>query len=423
MKIIEESKLKENIRQLNKYERANREPSVFFNNLDSLEFNSLQSVSFVQDDAFFDEISFILNVIASIISHPHLSNKGEDVIIRSELAGHISVESFQRTFKEPSFWKEKDLEMAPEYVHHYQYTDEIRIYENIFIGMVVKLLDQEVTEYIEFYNQLIPSIDNNNSNELLEDENTEIALRKLSVLRRKLKFIKNSYFYKEVSKVKFSLKNLQPTNILVKDRLYNHCYRFYKKFIQYIDKESLTKDFNTYYYLLVVKILKKNGFVLDESKKQTKHNLHLYNNGYYANVLLEKGKSSILLQISLDGSNYISKHRLVLNTDRDIEDLYGVNTNDVLTVEFATLWNIKDSSNLKHFIFKNAMLEEEVAAYWVNSKFEERAIKQNMFTRYCPVCKGDNLDENKEIYTCHECESIYTFKKENLAWFLRLRRF
>ena len=99
MKIIEESKLKENIRQLNKYERANKEPNIFFNNLDSLEFNSLQSVSFVQDNAFFDEISFILNVIASIISHPHLSNKGEDVIIRSELAGHISTESFQRTFK------------------------------------------------------------------------------------------------------------------------------------------------------------------------------------------------------------------------------------------------------------------------------------------------------------------------------------
>ena len=29
MKIIEESKLKENIRQLNKYERANKEPNIF----------------------------------------------------------------------------------------------------------------------------------------------------------------------------------------------------------------------------------------------------------------------------------------------------------------------------------------------------------------------------------------------------------
>lgn len=422
MKIIEESKLKQNIRQLNKYERAFKEPNEFYNNLDSLVLDSLQSVSFDQDNAFFDEISFILNVIASIISHPHLSNKGEDVVIRSELAGHISVDSFQRTFREPSFWKEKELDMAPEYVHHYQYTDEIKIYENVFIGMVIRLIDQEVNEYIDFYNQLIPSIDYDNSDVLLEDENTELALSKLNTLRRKLRFIKNTYFYKEVSKVKLSLKNLQPTNILVKDRLYNYCYRFYKKFIQYTDKESLVKDFNTYYYLLLVKVLKKKQFVLDGNKKQAKHNLYLVNDGYYVNLVLERGKSSILLQIGIDDSEYISKHRLVLNTDRDIDDYVDVNASNVLTVSFATLWNIKDSSDLKHFIFKNAMSEESVAQYWILNKFEERQIKQDMFSKYCPVCKGNNLDERDGIYECPDCNTIYTFRKENLAWFLKIRR-
>ena len=86
-----------------------------------------------------------------------------------------------------------------------------------------------------------------------------------------------------------------------------------------------------------------------------------------------------------------------------------------------TLWNIKDSSNLKYFIFKNRMPEASVASHWVYDKFNERAIKQNLFTKYCPVCKGGNLDEEKGIHTCNECGSIYTFKKENLAWFLRLR--
>ena len=248
MKIIEESILKENIEQLNIYKKACKDVSSFYDNLDGLSINSLQSFSFTSDDAFFDEISSILNVIASIISHPHLSNRGEDVVIRSELAGHISTDSFQRMFKEPSFWREMNLEMVPEYVHHYQYTDEIKIYENIFIGMVIKIIDQEVMEYIDFYNQLIPSIDNDNSADLLEDDSIERALSKLNVLRRKLKFVKNSYFFKEVSKERFSLKNLQPTNILVKDRLYNYCYRFYKKFIQYLDKETLFKEFNTYNY-------------------------------------------------------------------------------------------------------------------------------------------------------------------------------
>jgi hypothetical protein len=305
MKIIEESILKENIEQLNIYKKACKDVSSFYDNLDGLSLNSLQSFSFTSDDAFFDEISSILNVIASIISHPHLSNRGEDVVIRSELAGHISTDSFQRMFKEPSFWKEKDLEMVPEYVHHYQYTDEIKIYENIFIGMVIKIIDQEVMEYIDFYNQLIPSIDNDNSADLLEDDSIERALSKLNVLRRKLKFVKNTYFFKEVSKERLSLKNLQPTNILVKDRLYNYCYRFYKKFIQYVDKETLVKDFNTYYYLLVIKAMKEKGFVLD-NREQTLDNLYLYCDGYYTNVVLEADKSSILLKVGLDNSSYIS---------------------------------------------------------------------------------------------------------------------
>ena len=260
MRIIEESKLKKNISQLNNYKKANKLVKDYYNNLDSLKLTSLQSLSYDQDIAFFDEVSFILNVIASIISHPHLSNKGEDIVIRSELAGHISVDSFQRMFKEPSFWKEKDLEMKPEYVHHYQYTDEIKIFENIFIGMIIKLIDQELNEYSNFYNQLIPSIEDNNLDELLENEDTEIALNKLQVLQRKVRYIKNTYFYKEVSKVKLLLKNIQPTNILVKDRLYNYCYRFYKKFIQYVDQDSLIADFSNYYYGLVIKALKKKGF-------------------------------------------------------------------------------------------------------------------------------------------------------------------
>ena len=421
MKIIEESILKENIEQLNIYKKACKDVSSFYDNLDGLSLNSLQSFSFTSDDAFFDEISSILNVIASIISHPHLSNRGEDVVIRSELAGHISTDSFQRMFKEPSFWREKNLEMVPEYVHHYQYTDEIKIYENIFIGMVIKIIDQEVMEYIDFYNQLIPSIDNDNSDDLLEDDSIERALSKLNVLRRKLKFVKNTYFFKEVSKERLSLKNLQPTNILVKDRLYNYCYRFYKKFIQYVDKETLVKDFNTYYYLLVIKAMKEKGFVLDSSKEQNETNYYLYCDGYYTNVVLEADKSSILLKVGLDNSSYISSHRLILDVDRNVEELIGVDTSGVLTTQIATLWNIKDSSNLKYFIFKNRMPEASVASHWVYDKFNERAIKQNLFTKYCPVCKGSNLDEENGIHTCNECGSIYIFKKENLAWFLRLR--
>ena len=421
MKIIEESILKQNIRQLNNYKKANKEVSEFYNNLDSFELASLQSVSFEQDNAFFDEISFILNVIASIISHPHLSNVGEDVVMRSELAGHLTVESIQRTMRESSFWKEKDLDMKPEYVHHFKYTDELKIYENIFIGVIIKVLDHEVSEYIDFYNQLIPSIDGDNSDSLLEDDNIEIALKKLSVLRRKLRFVKNTHFFKEVSKVKFSLKNLQPTNILVKDRLYNHCYRFYKKYIKYIDQKLLETDFSTYYYYLILKACKKKEFILDIEKNQKFTNLHFINGRFRVN-LIKEGNSSILMKIAIDGKKHIVNHRLVISKDREVLDLAGVNQEGALTIELATLWNIKDSLDLNRYVFKNKVFEDVVAEYWINSKFDIRQIKQNMFEKYCPVCKCDNLDENEEIYTCAECGTKYKFIDKNTAWFLKIRR-
>lgn len=424
MRIIEESKLKKNISQLNNYKKANKLVKDYYNNLDSLKLTSLQSLSYDQDIAFFDEVSFILNVIASIISHPHLSNKGEDIVIRSELAGHISVDSFQRMFKEPSFWKEKDLEMKPEYVHHYQYTDEIKIFENIFIGMIIKLIDQELNEYSNFYNQLIPSIEDNNLDELLENEDTEIALNKLQVLQRKVRYIKNTYFYKEVSKVKLLLKNIQPTNILVKDRLYNYCYRFYKKFIQYVDQDSLIVDFSNYYYGLVIKALKKKGFSLEKgkSKVQAYDCLYLSKDKYYAQVKLEQKKARILLQIGLKEQRDLALHCLILSPKRDYENNSEFIESNALTNSYATLWNIKEDSDLGHFVFKNVVKEKDIAQYFVNSKLEERHIKQNMFTKYCPVCKSSHLEEDNNIYTCLDCDSKYMFIEEDLAWFLKLRR-
>ena len=200
MKIIEEQNLQNAILQLNTYQKKFTKISEFYHNLDTLEIPSLQNLSFEKDNEFFDEVSLILSVIASIIAKPHLSNKGEDIILRAEQAGHLSNESFQKVLKDSSLWKEKSLEMVPEYVHHYQYTDDIKIYENLFIGMLVNLIDEELIKYYNFYLNLVPSIDLNNDYSLVDTKNAEEALKKLDRLNRKIRYIKNTYFYKEGSR-------------------------------------------------------------------------------------------------------------------------------------------------------------------------------------------------------------------------------
>ena len=170
MRIIEENKLKNIVNIITKYQKENKDINSLFNNIDTLDISSLQSVSLEEDIIFFDEVSFILSVISSIIAHPHLSNRGEDIIIRAELAGNIPADAFNQVVKEPILWKEQDYEMIPENVHYYQYTDELKIYENIFIGMLVNLLSLEMSNYQSFYVSLI----NYNTKMLVCKENSSL---------------------------------------------------------------------------------------------------------------------------------------------------------------------------------------------------------------------------------------------------------
>ena len=158
MKIIEENLLKKMITQLNNYEKKYHDVKERFTHLEEIEFTSLQELSFEKDNEFFDEVTFILSVITSIIAHPQISNRDEDIIERAEQVGNITNEALKQTIRDASLWKEKDFELVPEYIHYHQHIDDLKIYENIFIGMLIHLIDTELAKYDVFYQRLIPSM-------------------------------------------------------------------------------------------------------------------------------------------------------------------------------------------------------------------------------------------------------------------------
>lgn len=421
MKIIEENKLKQTITQLNNYKAEHKNIKYFYKDLDNLEVEPLQRFSFEKDREFFDEVSFILSVITSIISHPHLSNKGEDIVIRAERAGHISNEAFQQVFKESNLWKEKDLKMVPEYVHYYQYTDELKIYENLFIGMIIRLIDSELIKYSDFYISLIPSIDDNNQG-LLESTKVEKTLKIINKLQRKLRFIKNTYFYKEISKENLNLKNIQPTNILLKDRLYNHCYKFYRNFIKYEDQDSLFADFKSYYKHLILKLFREKDFKLDETKPQKYSNLSFVYNDYQINLCEDAENHGLGLTIQYQ--NAIAKHSLLFSVDRTFNEEFFESQN-YLSTDVMSLWNLQSITDGIKSQLKNNLTEKELVNVWFNSKLKEVLVKKELYSKYCPVCKSKNIEYDEEICNCVECGSIYTFKNgesKNTIWFLKVRR-
>ena len=260
MKIIEERYLKKEIKKLNRYSSEHRSFLDFFNNVDPVMDKTLQDLSFKSDLNFFKEIEFILSVITSIISRPHLVNKGEEIIVRADQANHVSAEMFNKTMRDSTLWKENDqTDMVPEYVYYYQQIDELRIYENIFIVMLVKMIEQEINKYNEFYVSTILTFNNQDTLSVNKD-NSDVALDKMNSITRRLKHIKNTYFYKTINRGGTRLGHIHPTNILTKDRLYNFCFKFYKKMITYSDNYSRLQDIRSFYYIQFIKVIKELGY-------------------------------------------------------------------------------------------------------------------------------------------------------------------
>ena len=418
MRIIEENKLKDIINIITKYQKNNKEIVSLFENIGTLDISSLQSVSLEEDIIFFDEVSFILSVISSIIAHPHLSNRGEDIIIRAELAGNIPADAFNQVVKEPILWKEQDYEMIPENVHYYQYTDELKIYEKIFIGMLVNLLSLEMSNYQSFYVSLIPSF--NDSKTTLDTKIVETALKKIDRILRRLRFVKSTYFYKEVSKAKLSFKNIQPTNILMKDRLYNLCFKFYRKFIKNEDQESLFKDFKTYYHIVLLKVLKDNNFLLDESKSQSLSNLIFKYNDFLVTLINNEDEPNIKLFINHNEDLWT--HQLLLNLERNNLEFDGDGKKYHTSYVLST-WNLNNLFNLNEDLNCDILSEYELVSKWLLNHFKTINGNKKIYMKYCPVCTSRNLSlSNNDVCTCDSCESIYKFISEDNIWFIRVRR-
>ena len=139
MKTNEERYLKESIRNVKKFAKEHETLAVFFAHIDEVKVRSLQDLSFKYDLKFFESISRILSVIISIVSRPVLANKAEEVIVRSTSAARLTPEMFQKTVADSMLWRQRGVDMIPEYVYYQQYVDEIKTYENIFIVNLIKL--------------------------------------------------------------------------------------------------------------------------------------------------------------------------------------------------------------------------------------------------------------------------------------------
>ena len=424
MKRSEQVNLNNQIETIKAFGKKHSDFNAFYNNIEGVSLTSIQDLSFEKDIALFNELSFILSVVLSIIAKPHLDTKSDEVIARSGEVSALSEEDFQKTLRDSSIWRnEGNGKLLPEYLYYHKHEDEIRIYENIFIVYLVNEINALAHQYSALYVSLL-SVADHETNVLLVDDTAQMkAMDEVNFVLHRIEQIKNTYFYKEVSKAKSRPKVFNPTNILLKDRLYNICFKFYKKLFIYQEEGELDKDLFIYYYVLILRKLRENDFRLYECKEKVfvKNELvipskvSMANNNYQIEVESRVDKNLFIFNYSeKDGSNKAT-HLLYIKSDYSAPFEYENIGEDyfVVSIETLSLWYLSMLLNGKLVkINKTFKSEMEMIRTFVDSHHYVVSASEKIYSSYCPSCKGKDLSENNGFFICADCGAVYRFVKD-----------
>jgi len=410
MRFIETTKLAEFISDFKKLS-GRRPVSKMHDEAQGLDLISLQDATLLGDTDYLKEVASVIRVISSIIYHPHLYNKREEIILRVEQAGHLGNEEFLEVIRDTKLWKQHGNRMIPEEVHYHQQIDELRIYENRFLTMLIDLLAREMEKYNSFYMSKLPAIGINDSR--LKTGDIGKILLTVDNLSRRLRYIKSTYFYKEVSKGKPLSGRIRPTNILTKDRLYRKCFQFYLDFVSYDDIAVIKEDLRTYFLVHLFRVLEKHNFSVHADDANA---IFAKNDVGLKLAITYPYPDAISMKISHDGKGRVT-HLLRFATGEEFNEPVG----GYDTEEAISLWKIfsLDGGELTYSDTEEKMIER-----WFTDKTRILELDRFTYERYCPICRKRNIQKDRNLCECADCGSKYMFLSDtesDTAWFRIIR--
>lgn len=386
----------------------------YYSKINQLNISPLQEGVLNRDYDYLKKVSTILHVIISIISKPHLSNKREEIVARIEEVKRLDNEDFGRVLKDGSLWKKYGAKLVPERVYYYQNVDLLAIYENRFIVLVVECLEKELDSFSNFYVKTLPQIVGGTV-DFSDKEKGEKILKYVLQLKRRINYIKNTHFYVEVSKAKRISRNIQKTNILLKDPLYSRVYRFYNTYLLTAEKFLDYDFFASYLQFYLFKELSSRKFKLKSG---------VFSNNEYSIALNGYGQNrGLIFTITHLQSGKTANHLLIFSLSNwfaDLEKPVGIFD----TIEAICPFGISIyEKRLK--MFDQIIPEGELFANYLDSKLQSLIVPTDIYAKYCPVCHGKNPLESDGVYHCTNCSSRYLYVKEGenySLWFVRQRR-
>ena len=385
---------------------------------------SLQKISYEEDCSYFKEALSLLGIILSIAEKPHVSTRREEVFARIEQAGQLSADDFKRVCRDGSLWKRRGVKMVPEELYYFRNEDELCIYENRFIVLLIDLIGREITELKRVYGERLPRI-GENTDELYAGD-AGMALDFARNIEKRVAYLKNTGFYKIVGKEKPLKGRISPTNILLKDLKYRACFKFYNGFLKYQCEGEEAEDLRSILKIYILKSLKKLGFDLKEGK-----NLNEYKacgKEFSLNFDFNK-KGAVILDVTHKISKKTVKYALFAEDGRSAEAAEefaaGDDGKNFCSVEMIGEWSLKDG--VTHELLSRAgQTEEEMIYSWLASKIRLIRADSSVYKKYCPACGVSGVYENDGDFSCPNCGTRYAFTQnssgESVIWICKLRR-
>lgn len=412
---------------IGEYASSHRDDASFWRDIASLEGLSLQALSLENDAAFFGEINAELNVITSIIAHPHIINERETIILRAEQAHGLTPEMFLDTVRDQKLWKDKRGVMTPAEVYYFQNIDRLANYENRFIVHLIDQIGGQLNDYAKFYDYLLGTLSRDDALTSDGSELEKLILR-LETLEKKVRRIKGTYFYKEVSRSASALTHVEATNVLKHNRLYNHCFRFYVRYVTYGDEQARADDLTAYFFTRTLLALRAMGFELLSQGKRGAGTARpmVFGSSEFVVKLREAQRYGglFLTVVSKENGGLRSKNLLLFDgaadfatVRRNLKEYPRSGT----SVEAVSLWDLAYVDG--GVVPRNTAKAGETALVMRYLKDKTRTAKasKTIYGSRCPVCGGKDVSAREEYSSCSRCGSLWCFIGDKV-WFAKLRK-
>lgn len=400
-----------------------------------------------EEEGFINDAKRTIEILQAIFRKPHVSIKDEEAVLRSGIAPALDNQSFLKTMEDASLWKRKDGKMTPEHVHVNLVTDTFILYENIFVCKVLDFISTELDNLYKIYERRAGSIDNKFEtsdvtyskhgfiarldkygypySDVLSDpfSNTYLRTKTVSSLIKKCTLLKTTAFYKEVSLAKARRKEIVMTNILLKDRRYFLCYKFFKQYLATKSESEYLQTYKDYIFLRMIRDLRDdytfaprsyNVSISYQNKIKVNSKIILYNKLF--NYYLEKVDDGFIVNVKFkNDESEMTKHFILPVLEVNKENVKAVKTlvNDKYDegYESVIVLTLRNNTRERHNIVCVSFNRDDDRIDALRNIFKSYSLifsgDASLYEELCPKCGRKGVRKKEDTYICPSCASKY----------------